>query len=279
MRRLIAVALTLLLTLVPLSGCKERTVTVMTGDIVLCTAGEIIEDNTESLEVSGDDAADYVVTTTVVTCDRHLSLDDLYASAQDAITAGDLTAAAERLRTLLARDPNYGDAASQLADIDAGKKPTPGTGGGTASTPATSTGGGTTPGDETPTGPVLNLAKWVPDAIPGYSAQGIIADPATLFRQYNPQSGSSDQLWIKAEQKASDANAKTALDEFKSTYSSAASSTTINGKSVAFGVRTEFAAAAFTDGPVIVVVELHAKSGAASALKDAVLAVVTALTK
>lgn len=53
----------------PLTGCGRK-VTVTTGEIVLCTAGEIIEDNTEQLEVPADKVADYSVTTTVITCDR-----------------------------------------------------------------------------------------------------------------------------------------------------------------------------------------------------------------
>lgn len=276
MRKLLVFALVAALVVAAsLAGCKQRTVRVLTGEIVLCTAGEIIEDNTEEVEVPESEAADHAVTTRVITCDDHGGLASLWDRAQAAIAAGDLVAARERLQAIVDQDSTYRNAKQQLDDITAGRTPTAATGG--------STGGGTVPGtapgDETPTGPVLNLAKYIPDVIDGYTAQGIIADPATLMRQYIPQSGNADQLFVMVEQTVDAAGAARALDAFKADYPESAKSVTVAGRQVSFGTKGSFAAAAFTDGPVIVVVELHAARGAARDLESATLAVVGIVAK
>jgi hypothetical protein len=252
-------------------------VTVTTGEIVLCTAGEIIEDNTEQIEVPEDEAAQYSVTTTVITCEEHMDLDALYAAAQKAIADGDLVTARERLQTIVERDPNYAGASAQLAVIDAGQSPSadPITPDGTPSeTP------GTTPPDDTgeePVGPVANLAQYVPDTIAGYTAQGIIADVGSLSRQYLPTGKDADQLVIAVDQMLDAATAAAEAKAISSTYTEDVATKTVGGKTVTVGVKDDFIAAAFADGSVLVVVELHATGSSASGLAEAVLAVVEAI--
>ena len=77
-------------------GCRKRQVTVRTGEIVLCTEGEVVSDTTESIEVPADEVKDYGVTTRGDTCDLHAKLAALYETAQQAIADGDLEAAQAR---------------------------------------------------------------------------------------------------------------------------------------------------------------------------------------
>lgn len=269
----LAVALTL-----ALAGCSRK-VTVTTGEIVLCTAGEIIEDNTEQIEVPEREAADYSVTTRVITCDRHSDLGTLYDQAQQAILDGDLTTARERLATVVERDPAYRSAKKQLDEISSGRTPEPDTGGGQA--PGGETPGGEQPGgsDEEPVGPVVNLAKWVPDVIEGYTAQGIVADLASLSRLYLPKSKDADQLVIAVDQMVDAETAKAQAAALTLQYPEAKRSTTVGSYAVTAGARGDFAAAAFADGPLVVTVELHATSGTGASLIDAALAVVKAIAR
>ena len=61
-------------------------------------------------------------------------------------------------------------------------------------------------------------------------------------------------------------------------YPDDATSSTISGLTVLAGTRGEYAAAVFADGPLTVVVELHATGSSATELIDAVLAVVESIT-
>lgn len=266
----------------PLTGCGRK-VTVTTGEIVLCTAGEIIEDNTEQLEVPADKVADYSVTTTVITCDRHADLTTLYTSAQKAIAEGDLVAARDRLRIIVERDPTYRKAADQLAAIDGGGKPTADTGDGTpGGTPGGAPGGtpgGTPETPEEPIGPVANLAQYVPDSISGYSAQGIIADVGSLSRLYLPTGGKADQLVIAVDQMVDAKAASQAASAVVADYPLNTATKQVGGAKVTVGVRDSYVVAAFADGAVLIAVELHAKSGSGSALVDAALAVVQAVSR
>lgn len=271
----IAIVLTLLVAAVlPLAGC-QRKVTVKTGEIVLCTAGEIIEDNTEEIEVSESEAADYSVTTTVITCEEHSDLGRLYSEAQQAILAGDLDAARVKLQAILDRDPTYRKAKDQLAAIDDGQTPSADD---DTTDPGATDPGTTDPGDE-PIGPVVNLAKWVPDAIDGYTAQGIIADVASLSRQYIPKAKAADQLVIAVDQVIDAAAATAGAKALTVEYPEKATTKTIGGFAVTAGARGEFAAASFADGPLVVVVELHSTGDAGTSLIDEVLAVVAAITR
>lgn len=286
--RTLVLVLALVLTLTPLTGC-QRKVTVLTGEIVLCTAGEIIEDNTEEVQVPAGDVADYGVTTRVITCDQHGDLSALYAAAQKAIAEGDLVTARERLRTIVAADPTYRQAAKQLEDIEAGNRPAVDSG--SADSGGTPGGGSTAPGGQTPTetppggdtetpvGPVVSLTKYVPDTIPGYVAQGIIADLASLSRQYIPQDKAADQLFIDVEQHVNADAAVAMQKQFAAGYPNNTTSRTINGKTVMAGVNGKYAAGVFIDGPLTVIVELHATGASGAGLLDAVFAVVQVIAK
>lgn len=277
MKKILTTLLTLTLVLalaVTLGGCKRK-VTVTTGEIIICTAGEIIEDNTKQVEVPEDEVDQYGVTTKVITCEEHGGLATLYDQAQQAIAAGDLTTARERLATVIATDPTYRKAKAQLDAIDAGQTPDVDAGDDSAD--------GTTepadPGTEEPTGPVVSLTKYVPDVIAGYTAQGILADAASLSRQYIPGSDAADQLVIEVEQRVSAdaANAQQAV--IAGSYPDSAASRTIGGKTVVAGVRGQYAAAVFVDGSLTIIVELHATGASGADLVEAAFAVVESIAK
>jgi len=272
-KRLLSVVLTLALlsSAMLLGGCKQRMVTVRTGEIVICTAGEILEDNTKELEVPEKDVAKYSVTTRVTTCPEHGQIASLYDEAQKAIAAGDLKLAAAKLAEVLALDPAYKNAASQLKDVETGTTPKPDdTGSGTTTS---------TPNPDDTTDAVSNLVKYVPDIIEGYSAQGIIADPASITRNYLPTSGNADQLVIMAEQTVDAKAAAAMIVQLKSLYPASGASVTIVSKTGYFGVRYAYAFVVVADGPVVVSVELHAKKGKAVDLKAAALKVASAIVK
>lgn len=288
---LLLVAVLIVAVMLPVTGCTRK-VTVLTGEIVMCTAGEIIEDNTEEIEVPADEVENYGVTTTVITCDEHSDLAGLYAAAQKAIADGDLVTARERLRTIIERDPTYRSASDQLAQIDEGTRPAVDSGdaddGGTDDdgTGDTDDGdtddGDTDDGDtdpDTPVGPVASLLTYVPDKIDGYVAQGITADLAFLSRLYLPTSDAADQLAIEVEQHV---NADAAVNQqvvLAANYPDAPTSRTINGKTVMAGVNGQYAAGVFIDGPLTVIVELHATGASGEGLLDAMFAVVESITK
>jgi hypothetical protein len=268
-----ALVLALIMAAVVLTGC-ERKVTVTTGEIVICTAGEVIEDNTSQIEVPASEAAKYAVTTTVITCERHSDLGTLYAEAQEAIASGDLVAAREKLQSIVDRDPAYRRASEQLKAISEGKTPPADT----ADEPAA--GGDTNaPPSEEPVGPVVNLAKWVPDVIPGYIAQGILADPASLARQYIPESDAADQMVIAVDQYVDAQAAQQKAAALGTYYPENTGTRKVGSYTVTVGVKGDFAAAAFSDGPLVIAVELHATRGGGAALIDAALDVVAALTR
>ncbi|MRR13446.1 hypothetical protein EG835_13555, partial [bacterium] len=256
MKRMLTIVLVLALAFAlatSLAGC-ERKVKIRTGEIVICTAGEILEDNTEEVEVKESELAEYGVTTTVVTCDVHGGLGSLYDEAQAALAEGDLETAKARLETIVTTDPTYRKAKEQLDAIAAGQKPTPDTNTGSADNGGEPT---TPPADEEPTGPVASLITYVPDTINGYVAQGIIADMASLNRQYVPTGGGADQLMIEVEQRVDAKQAESAVSSILSDYPDAQQEKSIGGMTVKAGVRGQFAVAVFSDGALTVIVELH----------------------
>lgn len=277
MKKTLAVLLAIVLVLavaLTLGGCKRK-VTVTTGEIIICTAGEIIEDNTEQIEVPEDEVDQYGVTTTVITCETHGSLGTLYDEAQRAIASGDLTTARERLATIVASDPTYRKAKEQLDAIDAGKTPAVDAGTDTADDTAQ-------PGDDgtdEPTGPVVSLTKYVPDTIDGYVAQGILADAASLSRQYLPTGADADQLVIEVEQRVSADAAKAQQAVIAGEYPESTTSKTIGGATVVAGARGQYAAAVFVDGSLTIIVEIHSAGDSGVGLIDAALAVVETITK
>lgn len=269
MRSLRATTL-LLLTLALLTGaagCRQKTVTVRSGEIVLCTQGEVVSDTTEELEVPEDEVGEYAVTTRVVTCDLHSKLEALYAQAQKAISDGDMDAAAKALAEVLDLDPTYRDARSQLNDIDAGKTPAPGS---STSGGAIVPGDSNTPGGDAPTGPSLNLVDYMPDRITGFVGQGLIADPLVLTRDYLPETpGAIIKLVIVAEQFKDAAGAKAeATSTLKNTYPTDWSQISIDGRTAYFGSNRSVAIVAFVDGAILVAVEGAASSGEGAALKS-----------
>lgn len=281
MRRVLVVLLALfVLTAAAMTaGCKTRTVTVRSGEVVICTAGEILEDTTEELDVPADEVADYSVTTKVITCDRHGNLADLYAEAQALLDAGDSEGAREKLASIVDRDPAFRNAKQQLADIDAGKKPSTDTGtppaDETPDTPATPD----APGSDEVVGPIATLINYVPDSLSGYSAQEIIVDPVMLTRFYLPVSNDADQLVISAEQTVDATTAKAAVEAAKSSYPLNAATVDLGGTKAYFGTQGGFAFVSFAQGAVFVSVELHAAKGDGKALKNVVIAVATAIAK
>jgi hypothetical protein len=270
-RTILIAALALLALLVAAtvpSLLARRTVTVKTGEVVLCTAGEIVEDNTRDVDVPASQVSKYSVTTRVITCPAHRDSSGLYEEAQKAIAGGDLEVAAEKLKLVLVADPTNTTASAQLKAIEAGKKPRPDEGSGQSS-PATS---GPTP-DE-PIDAVSNLAKYVPDDITGFSAQGVVADPASITRNYLPSSGAADLMVVTAEQTVDAKSAASTIETMKGTYPTSADEITLkSGARVYFGVWAQYAVILVAEGPIVVAVEIHAKSGNGLKLKDALIAV------
>lgn len=260
-------------------GCRNKKVTVRTGEIVLCTEGEVVSDTTREIEVPAEEVGEYSVVTKVETCDLHAKLAKLYADAQAAIRAGDLEAARSSLTEVLKLDATYRKAGTQLADIDAGKKPgADSTNAGQPSDPGQDPG---TPGEDDPAGPVLTLASFTPDSVAGLVGQGLIADPFTLTRDYLPATpGTLLKAVIVAEQFRDATAAKRELDQvIKPSYPAGASQTTTGGRSVYYGANGKVAAAAFVDGAVLVVVEGAATGASGSSIKSKVLEVAGAIGK
>lgn len=254
-------------------GCRQKMVTVRSGEIVMCTEGEVVSDTTEDISVPADEVGKYAVKTRIETCDLHKKLAALYADAQKAIAAGDLAAAKKSLTELLKLDPAYRSAGKQLADIDAGKKPTAdNTSSGDTDNDGQNPG---TPGEDDPTGPVLTLASYTPDSVAGLVGQGLIADPFTLTRDYLPATpGSLLKAVIVAEQFKDAAAAKAELNgAIKASYPKSSASVTVGGRTAYYGVNGKVAAVAFVEGSVLVVVEGAASGADGSAVKSKILEV------
>ncbi|MCE5204257.1 MAG: hypothetical protein LLG24_08635 [Actinomycetia bacterium] len=275
----IVLATVLLLTGVSvLGGCAERTVKVKTGEIVLCTAGEVVEDNTREVEVPVDEVSKYSVTTKLITCDVHSGLATLYEAAQKAIAEGDLEAAQAKLEQVVAKDPSYKKAASQLREIKSGVKPVPDAPGGDDTSPEETA----TPSpddDGEVTGPVTSLIAYIPDTLPGYSAQEITADPTLVTRNYIPTSGNADLLVISAEQVASEAMAAQTIASLKTAYPESGATVDLGSVKGYFGTINQFALITFSEGPIVVSVEMHAAKGKALDLKSELVKVATLIAK
>ncbi len=258
------------------AGCGERTVTVQTGERVVCTYGETVSSTVKSIEVPASKASGYKVVTKTVTCEKHKVIEAIYAAAQRAIEAGDLKAARDKLAEVIGLDANFRKAGEQIALIDAGKKPVPDTGtGGTGSTTPTST-----PGGGIPEGPVASLSTWVPDVIAGYKAEPVVADATALTRDYVPTSSKSvTSLVVVAEQFKDAASAKAAAAAMiASQYPSARSTVTADGRTLLYGASSkEFAAVAWNEGAVMIVVESYAAAGTLGSTKSELTSVAAAI--
>jgi hypothetical protein len=270
----------LLTAAVSTAGCGERMVKVQTGEKVVCTYGETVSSTVKTIEVPASKVDAYKVVVRPVLCSRHRAIETLYAAAQRLITAGNLKLAVDKLALVLELDANYRKAAQQKKDIDAGKTPAvdPGTGpdGGTGGTGSNDTTGGT----GVPETPVASLATWVPSAIAGYTAQPVIADAGALTREYVPTpAGSVKSVVVVAQQLYSEAQAKSfATGTIRSGYPSNRSTITIGARTADFGTRGRYAAVAWNQGAITVVVEVYGTGGVAS-LKTAVQAVGAAIAK
>ncbi len=281
MKRLSAAlfAVSLSLALVVSTGC-QRQVEVKTGTRTVCTYGHVISDDTRTIKVAEKDAGKFKVTTVTKTCDKHAQAEQLYSDAQSDITKGDLPAAEQKLAQVIAIDSAFKRAARQLADIKAKKTPTADTGAVTppgGSSPATSTPEG---GGEPPVGPVESLFKWVPDSIPGFApAAKAGGDALSVSREYVPPSkGAVVMVTIVAEQFRDAAEAKTNLDrQLKRQYGGNAATVRVNGHDAYFGTSGQYAVIGFTDGAVMVAVEMMGRDGKPSALKDQIVGVAKAL--
>lgn len=281
---LIVIALGLGLLAVP--GCKKQMVTVETGEIVLCTYGEVISDTTEELEVPARDVAKHGVTTKVITCDLHQKLEALYESAEKALAEGDKEAAARAFAEIAAADSAFRDAGARLAELKGGGSSGGATGGssgntspgGTNATPGGST--PSTPGDEAgPVGPIANLTSYVPDRLPGFVGQRIFADPFVLFRDYLPESrGDIVQLATEVEQFKDNAAARQSIESrVRGRYNLNGEDIKIGSLDGYFGTRQNFAGLAFTDGPVFVLMEVYTTSSNPAQHKDVMITAARAM--
>lgn len=276
MRRLgsLVAVITLTVALVSATGCQKK-IEVQSGTRTLCTYGETVSNTIKTVTVPADEAGLHKVQTVTITCDRHKKLEALYAAAQADLTKGDLSAAQLKLAQIVKDDAAFAQAAKQLAVIKSGKKPAPdknkpGSGG---SSPTTDT---AKPGDDEVTGPVRALLKWAPATVKGFTSAKPVAGAFTLSRQYGPASGSKVRaLVIDVEQFRDKGYAAAALDAYaKRPYSKSPSTVSVNGHSAYFGTdNTRYAILAFTEGSVLIQVEMAAEPGKQAALKTDLIAV------
>ena len=239
------------------AGC-QRKVEVKSGTITMCTAGEVISNDVKTVKVPANKAGAYRVRTVVVTCDKHAKLATIYAEAQTALAAGDTKLAATKLAAVLAIDPAYRGAKAQADSIKKGAKTVPDT------TPApspvtTGTPVPPKPGDEP--GSNAALSKWAPDTVTGFTAQKLLADALSISREYLPSGTSpASGLVIVAEQFRTAADAKSALGhQVKEPYSKDPATIKVKGRDAYFGTDGKrFAVVGFTDGAVMVALELTA---------------------
>lgn len=271
----VGVAVLLVAAFVVSSLFGGKTVLVRDGEVVYCTYGEVVSDTTEELEVPARKVGDYGVKTRTITCDLHSKLAALYAEAQKALTDGDLDAAKKALAEVVALDPTYGKARTQLDEIQAGKSPV--ADGGSPSTPNNSTPSDSppseTPGEEVPTGPSVGMSIYMPDRVTGFVGQLLIVDPFVLTRDYLPEKpGSITKLVIVAEQFKDAAAASAALNgRIKAAYPTSGATLQVGGKPAYFGAKETVSAVAFVDGAILVVLEAGATSGEGETFKTTVL--------
>ena len=290
---LIVVMLGVVLLAVP--GCKKQMVSVATGEITICTYGEIVSDTTEEIEVPANEVAEHGVKTTVVTCDFHQKLEALYEAAEKALAEGDTEAAERAFAEIAETDSTYRDAAARLATLRAGGTAAAGdaASGGASSgdTPGESTSGGTsggtggttpsTPGDDAgPVGPIANLTTYIPDRLPGFVGQRIYSDPFVLFRDYLPESpGKIVQMAVEVEQFKDNSYARQNLDDrVRTRYILNGQDLKIGSLDAYFGTRPNFAGLAFTEGPVFILMEVYTTSANPAEHKDAMVAAAKAMT-
>ena len=267
----------------------SRDVRVETGERIVCTYGEVVTDTIRTVEVPAADAAKYKVVRETITCDRHKRLEALYAEAQAAIIAGDLTTAREKLAEIVKTEPQFRNAQQQIDAIDEGRTPVvdknapkPSSSTPTSSTPGGTPGGTTdSPGKE-PIGPVASLSSFVPDTLPGYRSTPIVADVFALTRQYLPDASQpTDALVVVVEQYKNATVAKNAIkNDLGTSYPMSASTLTISGRSVYFGTDGHrLAIVAWNEQGIVVAIEGSSKTGKAALLKSHLTPLVSAIVQ
>lgn len=242
----------------------NRKVQVLTGQRVECVYGHTVKDDVKTIKVPPSEASRYGVKTVKVVCDDHRRAEKLYGEAQAALKKGDYKAARDKLAEVVTLDRTFKSAASQLAEVDAGKKPAPANDTAAASAPnapaagsGASEGSTETAGGSEPTGPVASLAGWVPDSIDGFTAEPIAADTLSLSREYRTSSG--DTLVIAADQIGSaSAVAEQLKSRVKLTYDKDARTVRIGTRSAYAGTDgRSVAVVAIPDGAVLVVLQIR----------------------
>jgi len=247
-------------------GCQPK-VEVKTGTRIVCTEGHVISEQVRTEEVPADQIADYRVKTVVRTCDKHVGIAKLYGEAQQAIAAGDMAAAKTKLEQVIASDPAYRKAKAQLDEIVAKKKPAVDEED-TSAPPADQQ---TPKPDGDASTPAASLLVWAPDKVTGFTAVKPVIDPLNIAREYVPADGSDVRsMVIIAEQSRTAAGAASALNtQVKGKYGSVKDTVTVNGHQAYFGTDGRaFAVLGFTDGSVMVAIEMSVDSGDPKGLKN-----------
>jgi hypothetical protein len=267
--RIAILAVVVLALVAVLGGCAGRTVSVQTGERVICTYGETVSTTVHTVRVPASEAKKYSVTTRTITCDRHTQLEKLYAEAQAALGKNDLATAKSKLEAVVKLEATYKKAAAQLEEIASGKTPAP-----DGSTGASTSGGGTPPdtgGESEPgtvEGPVASLLVYTPDSIEGFTAQPVIADAYSISRQYLPKSsGGVASLVIVAEQFRDATAAQDWIEtNVRGRYVKSARDVKVGSRNAYLGTDgRRFAVIGWTEGPIAIAVEADAGNEPAGA--------------
>lgn len=235
----------------------KPSVEVTTGTRVVCKYNHPISENIKKIKVPADQASLYRVKTVTRTCAKHRQAEELYAQAQSALAEGDTKKAKTKLTEVIALDSSFESAAQQLETIERGKKPSADT---TENPPSKSP----KPAEEPGGGGATALTEWVPSALKGYSAQAPLVEAMAVTRQYFPSSSNDVvQLVIVAEQYKTPTGAKRALGtEVKAKYTSDEAALTAGSHAAYYGTDgSRFAVIGFTQGAVMIAVEIGAKPG------------------
>jgi len=241
-------------------GCQPK-VEVKTGTRVVCTEGHVISQNVKTVDIPANEIGSYRVKTVVRTCDEHAKIAVLYQDAQKAIATGDIQTAQAKLAEVVAADPAYRKAKSQLADIDSKREPVVDKDDTSKPAPDTTN---TKPDNGEMATPAASLLKWAPDSLDGYKAAKPVLDPLNIAREYAPISGGRiTSFVIVAEQSRTAASAQQALaSQVKQRYPSDDDALTVNGHKAYFGTDgRRYAVLGFTDGTVMVALEMTTSSG------------------
>lgn len=265
------------------SGC-QRKVEVETGTRVLCKYGHTITDNVSTEKVPAKDAAGYRVTTLTRVCPKHEQIAALYGEAQVALQEGDSKTARSKLEQLVALDPSFAKARTQLDQLKSGETPQPDRDGGLTPTgntkPSSPKGDAPSPDDKTPGDgdrqtPSGKMTAWTPDNLNGYTATKPAIDVLSIAREYVPDNSDRILLVIVVDQQKTSAGAKEQLEyRVRRAYPQDGASVTVNGHKAYFGTDgASHAAIGFVSGSQMVALELTSKSsGSPAGMKSELIA-------